>query len=76
MSTSDEIPSSPPSTDQIPQNNYEILKEDYSDYDLSFKVVIIGNSGNYNIFKIMKKYRCWENKSFKSRNQIIKKSRK
>jgi len=65
MSTNDEIPSSPPSTDQNPQNNYEILKEDYSDYDLSFKVVIIGNSGNYNIFKIMNKYRCWENKSFK-----------
>lgn len=25
---------------------YEILKEDYSNYDLSFKVIIIGNSGN------------------------------
>ena len=28
------------------QNNYVILNEDCSNYDFSFKVVIIGNSGN------------------------------
>ena len=28
------------------QNNYEILYEDCSNYDFSFKVIIIGNSGN------------------------------
>jgi hypothetical protein len=27
--------------------NYEILREDYPNYDLSFKVIVIGNSGNY-----------------------------
>ena len=26
---------------------YEILKEDYPVYDLSFKIIIIGNSGKY-----------------------------
>ena len=26
---------------------YEILKEDYPVYDLSFKIIIIGSSGNY-----------------------------
>ena len=28
--------------------NYEILCEDISSYDLSFKVIVIGNSGKYN----------------------------
>ena len=27
--------------------DYEILGEKYSNYDLSFKVIIIGNSGKY-----------------------------
>ena len=26
--------------------NYEILREDYPNYDLSFKVIVIGNSSN------------------------------
>jgi len=30
------------------KKDYEILKEDYPNYDLSFKVIVIGNSGNYN----------------------------
>jgi hypothetical protein len=30
------------------QKDYEILGEDYQNYDLSFKVIEIGNSGNYN----------------------------
>ena len=30
------------------QKDYEILREDYPNYDLSFKVIVIGNSGNYN----------------------------
>ena len=25
-------------------NDYEILREDYPNYDLSFKVIVIGNS--------------------------------
>ena len=29
------------------QKDYEILREDYPNYDLSFKVIVIGNSGNY-----------------------------
>ena len=29
------------------QKDYEILKEDFPNYDLSFKVIVIGNSGNY-----------------------------
>ena len=33
--------------DQSQQNDkgYEILREDYPNYDLSFKVIVIGNSG-------------------------------
>ena len=26
--------------------DYEILREDYPNYDLSFKVIVIGNSSN------------------------------
>ena len=29
---------------------YEILREDYPNYDLSFKIIVIGNSGNKIIF--------------------------
>ena len=28
------------------KKNYEILREDYPNYDLSFKVIVIGNSSN------------------------------
>ena len=33
---------------------YEILREDYPNYDLSFKIIVIGNSGKkqFNLFKI------------------------
>ena len=27
------------------QKDYELLREDYPNYDLSFKVIVIGNSG-------------------------------
>ena len=27
-------------------SNYEILPEDDSNYDISFKIIVIGNSGN------------------------------
>ena len=27
------------------EKDYEILKEDHPNYDLSFKVIVIGNSG-------------------------------
>ncbi len=36
------------------QKDYEILREDYPNYDLSFKVIVIGNSGNYNLYFIFK----------------------
>ena len=29
--------------------DYELLDENYQNYDLSFKVIVIGNSGNYKI---------------------------
>ena len=34
------------------QNNkeYEILREDYPNYDLSFKIIVIGNSGKKKLF--------------------------
>ena len=32
---------------QDSQKDYELLKEDYPNYDLSFKVIVIGNSGKY-----------------------------
>ena len=28
------------------ETEYEILREDYPNYDLSFKVIVIGNSSN------------------------------
>ena len=35
---------------EVQKREYEILPEDYSTYDLSFKIIVIGNSGNLNIF--------------------------
>ena len=32
--------------------DYELLSEEYSQYDLSFKIIVIGNSGNANIIII------------------------
>jgi len=29
---------------------YEILREDYPNYDLSFKIIVIGNSGKNKLF--------------------------
>ena len=29
------------------EKDYEILREDYPNYDLSFKIIVIGNSGNF-----------------------------
>ncbi len=41
------------SVEDNPENNkeelekdYEVLRDDYPNYDLSFKVIIIGNSSN------------------------------
>ena len=41
MSTSNEQPSS----EDKGEKDYEILREDFPNYDLSFKVIVIGNSG-------------------------------
>ena len=46
MSSIDEASTSVPSDDNT-KKDYEILNEDCSNYDLSFKVIIIGNSGNF-----------------------------
>ena len=41
--------------EQNTNKEYEILGEDYPNFDLTFKVIIIGNSGkNYYIFNIDK----------------------
>ena len=32
--------------------DYELLSEEYSHYDLSFKIIVIGNSGNSKIIII------------------------
>ena len=40
MSTSND-----PASEDNNQKDYEILREDYPNYDLSFKVIVIGNSG-------------------------------
>ena len=45
--SNEEIPSENLTSEDNPQD-YEILNEDTQNYDLSFKVVIIGNSGNSN----------------------------
>ena len=33
----------------LQKREYEVLPEDYVNYDLSFKLIIIGNSGNKNL---------------------------
>jgi hypothetical protein len=76
MSSKDEALSSSP--EQNLQKDYEILSEDCPNYDFSFKVIIIGNSGNF-IFILYKniKYRSWKNQSFNTRYKIcIKRIRK
>ena len=32
---------------------YEILREDYPNYDLSFKIIVIGNSGKKTLIYLM-----------------------
>ena len=51
MSTNVEEPA-PSLVEQESKKDYELLKEDYPNYDLSFKVIVIGNSGNYLIIII------------------------
>ena len=54
MSTNDEA-----TLEDKTQKDYEILREDYPNYDLSFKVIVIGNSGNlYFHFNNKNNYRC------------------
>ena len=40
-------------SEETGEKDYEILKEDYPNYDLSFKIIVIGNSGNFNFKKII-----------------------
>ena len=41
----DEIPE-PSTNESNNEKNYEVLGDSYPNYDLSFKVIVIGNSGN------------------------------
>ena len=41
-----QIQSEPQGEAQNPNKDFEILREDFPNYDLSFKVIVIGNSGN------------------------------
>jgi hypothetical protein len=34
-------------SEEAGEKDYEILREDYPNYDLSFKIIVIGNSGNF-----------------------------
>ncbi len=34
-----------PSNENIEKQDYEILRDDYPSFDLSFKVIVIGNPG-------------------------------
>ena len=34
-----------PSDENIEKKDYEILRDDYPSFDLSFKVIVIGNPG-------------------------------
>ena len=53
-------------TDENNQENdqndkgYEILREDYPNYDLSFKIIVIGNSGKKNKYILIINNRCWK----------------
>ena len=38
----------------------EILREDYPNYDLSFKIIVIGNSGKKNKYILIINNRCWK----------------
>ncbi len=40
-------------SEETGEKDYEILKEDYPNYDLSFKIIVIGNSGNFYFNKII-----------------------
>ena len=46
---------------EAPQNDkeYEILREDYPNYDLSFKIIVIGNSGKKTLI-YLKLNRSWK----------------
>ena len=39
---------------------YEILREDYPNYDLSFKIIVIGNSGKKIKYILIINNRCWK----------------
>ena len=39
---------------------YEILREDYPNYDLSFKIIVIGNSGKKIKYILMINNRGWK----------------
>ena len=35
-----------------PNKDFELLSPDYPNYDVSFKIIVVGNSGKYNNFNI------------------------
>ena len=40
-----EIPNEPKNQKQTDNLDYQLLREDYPEYDLSFKIIVIGDSG-------------------------------
>jgi len=39
--------------EKVSTEDFEILGDDYPFYDLSFKVIVIGNSGNYKLIIVI-----------------------
>ena len=51
MSSNASDPTLAQTDDNNTEKDYELLREDYPNYDLSFKVIVIGNSGNLKLYK-------------------------
>ena len=58
-SSTKETPTPDSEEEQNSKKDYELLREDYPTFDLSFKVIVIGNSGTSNyILNIIYYHRC------------------
>ena len=61
---------SKPEEEQI-EKDYEVLREDYQNYDLSFKIIVIGNSGKNIFFNLYKNKKELENHVYQFKPQNI-----
>ena len=59
--------------EHLTQNKYEILGEDCSFYDYSFKIIVIGNSGNFSN-KINKHFNNFRSRKILTFNTCFKKN--